>query len=58
MGCWFSCCAAPAMERIAALERMIYEAADIQSGSFVKKYVSIKISDGTEHQIWTVVVDH
>ena len=46
------------MERIAALERMIYEAADIQSGSFVTNYVSIKMSDGTEHQIWTVVVDH
>ena len=58
MGCWFSCCAAPVMERIAAIESMIYEAAEIPNEYVSKRFVKIQMSDHTEHEIWTVVVDY
>ena len=46
------------MERIEAIERQIYEAAEIPSEAVKKQYVHIQMTDFTEHDIWTVSVDY
>ena len=55
MGCCFS--RQDVMERFQDLEERIYRANGIPVEATKKFYVNIKMSDGTAHQIWTVVID-
>ena len=57
MGCCFACCADPVLERLAILERQIYDAVLIPRSCIRKRYVTVRMQDGTVHNIWTVVID-
>lgn len=57
MGCIFDCFRRPVMDRMAELEQQIYDHAQIPRSAVSKKYVTIQMSDGSEHDIWTVVID-
>lgn len=58
MGCLIGWCRRrPALVRMKELEREIYEAAGIPMDAVRMRYVPIEMSDGTKHEIWTVVVD-
>lgn len=55
MGC---CCGAPPEVRIRALEEQIYARSGIPKESYSQRFVTINMSDGTSHDIWTTVVNH
>ena len=55
MGC--RCCSGPVSDRLQDLEARIYRVAEIPQEIVQKFYVEIKMSDGTVHWIWTVIID-
>jgi len=45
------------LETFQQLEESIYRSAGIPADATKKFYTKIKMSDGSSHQIWTVLID-